>query len=173
MNDTVGSEGISLPYEWTVRLGDQYPGKRVPVLVAAFVGGSMGVVLLQAWWAFFLGFGAVILSAAELFLPQYFCIDNDGAHVRMGVSRSTLAWADVKRAMLDEDILHLSPLTKPSRLDAFRGVRLRFSGNQERLLVKIAELLDEHGCVVDRRSDPGGTGSADREALERDHQEGS
>lgn len=151
------SEAVGLPYEWEYRMGEKHPEKRYPVFVIAFVAGVFGYVVMRNPLAFLVGFGAVMLSTMELFLPMKFRIDEAEAHSSLGLSRSVIRWENVKRAWVIDGVVYLSPLTKPSRMDAFRGVRLRTSGNGEGLLVKIAALLTDHGCPLERKTDPGGT----------------
>jgi hypothetical protein len=45
------------------------------------------------------------------------------------VTRLFIAWPDVRRATRGADGIFLSPFSRPSRLDNFRGVRLRFGAD--------------------------------------------
>ncbi len=150
-----------LPIEWSVHYGKLHPEKRFPVLLAAVVAGVLGLVLLKSIVASLLAIGVVVFSTAEIFLPWRYRLDSEQSEVRIGLSRTVLLWKDVKRAELRNGVLLLSPLQTASRMDVFRGVRLRFSGNQEQLLVTISELIKNYGCVLDRGIDAGGEGQTD------------
>lgn len=162
-----------LPVEWSVSYGHEHPEKRYPVLAIAGMAGALGYVLMHNWIAAVIGVVAILMSTAELFLPWKYRVDDQGAEVKIGVSRSFQAWSDVKRATYADGLLVLSPLQKATRLDAFRGVKLRISGNQSDLLVKIAELLKTHGCILDRGSDTREEGRTGGEPEPADQKEGS
>jgi hypothetical protein len=71
-------------------------------------------------------------ALSDYLFPITYRLTTHGAHADCGVSRLFVAWADVKRATHGGEGVYLSPLVRPSRLDAFRGVRLRYAhGNDE------------------------------------------
>lgn len=157
-----------LPVEWSVFYGQLHPEKRFPVVVAAVVAFGLGLLILNNLVMAILAVLVVVFSTAELFLPWKFKIDQEGAEVKIGLSRSVMLWKDVKRAILRNDVLLLSPLQTASRMDVFRGVRLRFSGNSDQILVTISQLLKENGCVLDRGTDTGTAGRTDGEDAKSD-----
>lgn len=169
----VNGDQVELPVEWSVNLGHERPRERRVALLVAAGAAIVGIALVQQALAALTGFLVVLGATSELFLSQKFRIDEAGAHVKTGASSSSIAWSDVKRATETEDGLTLFSLEKPSRMDAFRRVQLRFCGNRDQLLVKIASLLNEHGCVVVRRSESGGDGRPGGEALEGDQEAGA
>ena len=134
--------------EWTVDLSQELKPKRLVVVVAILAVAvvatfGMGQPLLAV-----VGVIAVFASSAEVFLPLKFRLDEQGAHRKVGLSNSLIAWKDVKRVVENEGGIHLSPFAAPHRLDAFRGVYLRTSSNRGVVLGKIAELRDKYGCDV-------------------------
>jgi hypothetical protein len=60
----------------------------------------------------------------------------------------------------------LSPLEKPSRLDAFRGVYLRLASNEGLVSAKIRALVPSHAHFLGTGTDGGGEGSDDRKDVE-------
>jgi hypothetical protein len=88
----------------------------------------------------------MLLSATLEFLaPGDYRLSERGAVSRCGPNRFELAWRDVRRALLYHDGVRLSPLGRASRLDAFRGVYLRFAqdgqaGDRESVLASLASL---------------------------------
>lgn len=108
-----------------------------------FIGGILGAVV---------GVVVMVASTAELFMPVTYQLNNEEARSHCGFNVTAIRWENVKRLIDTPDGVRLSPLEKNSRLDAFRGVYLRFSGNQDEVLGKIAELIDEYGSDVDREA---------------------
>lgn len=152
------AEVEGLPLLWTVDLGKDNP-KRYAVLVAACVAGLIGLNLFNSLLLGVVGFAAIVLGVSEVFFPLKYRIDEKGISVRCGISVTALEWASVKRIINLQDSLRVSPLEKPSRLDPFRGVLVRFSSNEEIVRGKIQELTDRHGLPVGYRDDrPGGAG---------------
>lgn len=150
---------------WSVDLGREYPEKRRVVLIAAAIGGLVGALWLRAPLAFPVGFAAVVLGNAELVLPIQYRLDSQGVRRKIGLSDSEMAWDEVKRLIPFENGVRLSPFRKSSRLDAFRGIPLRFSSNQDAVLAKIRALTELDGRTLDGKPDPGGresTGGEDR-----------
>ena len=77
----------------------------------------------------FLPVVALTGALAEYLFPVTYQITSRGAHKKCWTTQLFIAWADVKRAGVGADGIGLSPLSRPSRLDDFRGVRLGF-GNE-------------------------------------------
>ena len=124
---------------WEVRLGDGAGGKRfVVAAVATFVG--VGATALSLNWITGLVAVAVIFaSTTELFLPIRYSLDRNGATSRCGMSVNQIEWERVQRMIETDDGIKLSPFSAPSRLEAFRGVYLRFAGNRDEILAKLRE----------------------------------
>ncbi|MBA4292511.1 hypothetical protein C0431_06030 [bacterium] len=138
--------------EWTVELGKQLAQKRIPVAIAGLVAAGFGTVFIGAFGAM-LGIAVVFLSTAELWMPMRFRLTSEEASARVGLSVTAIRWENVKRVLETDQGVTLSPLEKSSRLDAFRGVYLRFSSNRSEVLAKIAELTERNGSDLDREAD--------------------
>lgn len=140
--------------EWSVPVSDHLRSKRFPVVVALLVGAAFGFYLI-GWFGALVGGLAIYASTAEIWLPAKFRITDMEASARIGLSQSVIRWENVVRLIDTENGVRLSPLQKSSRLDAFRGVYLRFSGNRDAVLGKIAELTKTNGSIVDGEADSG------------------
>lgn len=132
--------------DWEVNMGQEQPSKRIACFGFALFAGLAGQILFRSPLLAVIGFVAIIASTAEYFFPLKYRLDENGASVRLGISPTIIRWDEVKRLIPLPDGIRLSPLEKPSRLDNFRGVYLRFSGNEEAVLAKIRALWqsDEH-----------------------------
>lgn len=99
----------------------------VPLVAGAYA------LALGSWWLAFphpvtllLPTVALTGALAEYLFPVTYRLTARGAHADCGLSRLLLEWKDVRRATHGTDGVYLSPLARPSRLDSFRGVRLRY-----------------------------------------------
>lgn len=110
------------------------------VLGFAAVAGYCGAAIFAHPLLGVLGFLVIVASTAEMFVPLKYKLDERGASVRCGISVTALEWSAVKRVVELSDGVCLSPLPKSSRLDAFRGVHLRFAGNEDEVRDTIRQL---------------------------------
>ncbi|MCH8979386.1 MAG: hypothetical protein IH945_09130 [Armatimonadetes bacterium] len=150
--------------EWTLRLDPETPRRRYTVLAIALMAGAAGLVLFDSPLLSIIAVAAIVLSAAELFFPVKYRLDAQGARATCGLSVTAVAWSDVKRVLPMRDGLRLSPLEKPSRLEEFRGVYLRFSDNEEEVSGKIRSFWHGDASTLDRGTDRAGDGGPSDQA---------
>lgn len=93
-----------------------------------------GIAFAFWWLAFpyplglFLPVVALTGAMAEYLFPVDYKLTNQRAYCSCGPAiKLELAWSDIRRATVGKDGIYLSTLKIPSRLDSFRGIRLRFS----------------------------------------------
>jgi hypothetical protein len=126
--------------EWRVHLAAQAPGRRAVVLVV--IGLASG---LAGWlWGSplpALGVGFALLNAvAEFLFPVHYHLTKDKAEMRCFLSRRVIAWSDVQRVYRLRDGVKLSPLERPGRREAFRGLFLRFAGNEDAVMAWVSSV---------------------------------
>ncbi len=158
---------------WERQLGQENPQKRAVCAAACIMAGVIGFLLTSNVLVGGLGCVAIFASTAEMFLPARYVLNPKGASVRLGLSTTEIEWSSVKRLLPLSGGIRLSPLEKSSRLDDFRGVLLRFSGNEEAVLAKIAEFWQKNEDGLVGPHDGGGGEGIDRESGRRDSEEGS
>ena len=101
----------------------------------------VGVTLLFAFCAVWLMFhnplpavvavALLIGASSEYLFPIRYPLTSEGVHADALTSRLALKWKEAKRLIPDPMGIVISPLSAPSRLDAFRGVLLRFAPDGE------------------------------------------
>jgi hypothetical protein len=107
---------------WSVHLARRQPRKTAWLLaMIGFAAVAAGV-----------GFGSVVLgllagvllvaSVADYLFPVRYTMDSDGVSARGLWQRRHMKWRQVRRVIRDEAGVKLSPLPRPSRLDAYRGI---------------------------------------------------
>jgi hypothetical protein len=108
--------------------------------VAVFVGASalVGFAFGDLWYGLV---AAVLLAAASgrFFLPTRFELDATGVGVRFCGQTRQMGWSRVGRIIVQEAGVFVSPFAKPSRLDSFRGVFLRFTGNADEVVTFVRD----------------------------------
>jgi hypothetical protein len=140
--------------EWEVRLSESNRARQPVLVIVAVLAGLIGWQMLSSPLAGVIASAVIFMSTAEVFLPLKYRIDEKGARVRCGISTTAILWEDVKRLLDMPDGIRLSPLETPSRLDAFRGVHLRFGSRRDEVLGKIDEFWRTDGREVAREAGP-------------------
>lgn len=118
---------------WTIHLARQRPRKLIGTVACLLLAcaaaysviGPLGSVAVAAMMA-----GAL----AEFWFPVTYEITSEGATCRMLHKSAQIKWIAVRRCYLDSGGVKLSPLNSGSKLEAFRGVYLRFNGNDEQVI---------------------------------------
>ena len=161
------------PLKWDVRLSEGEPWKRTVVWIVAVVAATLGWAIMRSPLFAVIGAGAVLGSTAEYWMPIRNRIDALGAHVRVGMSTTSMDWESVKRIVLADEGVKLSPLEKSGGMSAFRGVFLRFGTHREEILDRLSVYLEKDVRSVAERVDGGGIRGADPESSEGDSETSS
>jgi hypothetical protein len=70
-------------------------------------------------------------AAGEYLFPIAYQITEEGIFANTLAGRNGLPWKEARRCWRERGGLVITPLAKPSRLDAFRGVLVRFAPDGE------------------------------------------
>lgn len=120
---------------WPLR--DDFP--RSLALVAIILATSIGVGVsfgppaLGIVW-----FVALTLSLFRYLAPTRYVLDEQGILVTLAGRARFRPWSDFRAFYPHKDGVHLSPFPRPSPLDPFRGVYVRFAGNADEVRAFIA-----------------------------------
>ena len=118
--------------QWTVHLWRQAPARGLAVAAVAALTAAMG------WWSFqsplFVLLGPVLVctATAEFLFPAHYRLTARHAFAAYGAARLEIEWDRVNRVLISEECVRLSPFGRPNRLEAFRGVQLRFCDAETR-----------------------------------------
>lgn len=146
---------------WEYRAWERDPKRRVVAVVAALAAALIGFVVMHHVLFSIIGVTVIVVSTAELYFPVKYTLNENGAKQKCGFSVSEITWDKVARLEERADGVRLSPFDKPHRLDAFRGLFLRYSGNKDAILDKIAELWKTHEQVLGNETHSGAGGGID------------
>lgn len=127
---------------WKVHLLREQPKKLLLVIPVAalclvasrmFFGNvSLGIIALLL----------VIASLAEYVFPIRYQLDEQGAQVRTLTGSARIEWRRVKKYYLDDGGIKLSPLSRQTRLEAYRGVYLRFGDRKHEVIEVVKGIRD-------------------------------
>lgn len=127
---------------WQVHLLREEPAKAF--LIAPFVAISLFVCYIIFHSPLFLAVTLFLFmsSLSEFLFPIRYTIDSRGALSRTLFGRNYIEWERVQKYYLDDHGIKLSPLRRQGRLEAFRGVYLRFGGHREQVIEAVRRLRD-------------------------------
>ena len=94
------------------------------------------IVFLTTNSLFFLLLSIIFLlgSLSTFFLPTTYELSEDGIKVKFFFNTRQTEWGKYRSFYVDKNGVLLSPFEKPSRLENFRGIYLRFNQNKEEVI---------------------------------------
>jgi len=110
--------------------------KRNTLLVILFLILTPGIIFVSTNSLFFLFLSFVILigSLSSFFLPTTYELSEDRIKVRFFLNTKEMEWKKYRSFYVDKNGVLLSPFEKPSRLENFRGLYIRFNQNKDQVL---------------------------------------
>lgn len=73
-------------------------------------------------------------SLSSFFLPTRYELDDDKVKIRYLLSMRERKWGMFRSYYVDKNGVLLSPFERPSRLENFRGLYIRFDNNQDQVV---------------------------------------
>jgi hypothetical protein len=110
---------------WSVQPWRKAPQKLIVLVGFAVLCAGFGILIFRNVLFGVAGFAIILGSTAEFWMGTSFRLDAKGATSRTGLSVTSMEWEAVRRVDMGSNLVKLSPLDEASRLDEFRGVRLR------------------------------------------------
>ncbi len=112
-------------------------------IIAIAVPVAVWVIVLVFWglWWFVISLILVGGSILPYFLPTKYMLSEKGISVRSFFTRQNKKWGDYKSFSIDTHGVFLSPFNKPSRLENFRGIYLRFHKNRDEVVAFVKRMI--------------------------------
>ncbi len=82
-------------------------------------------------------------SLSSFYIPTRYAMNQDGVEIRSLSGVKTYNWSRFRSCCPDSNGVFLSPFVKPSRLENFRGVYLRFSDNREEVINFVQAMISK------------------------------
>ena len=117
------------------------------ILVVVFLFVIWYVVYLSTQNIILLALSVVIMlgSLSTFFLPTRYELDDDKVKIIYLLSTRERKWDTFRSYYVDKNGVLLSPFERPSRLENFRGLYIRFSQNKEQVVDFVkARIVKKH-----------------------------
>ncbi len=134
--------------QWTTHPAADRPV--VTILVSLLLMALVFIVYLLTFSAIFTIGAAVILwgSLTQYFLKTSFAFTEQQVRVKYVINKIEKSWSQYRSYYIDRNGILLSPFVRPSRLENFRGLYVRFAGNRDEVVrivkdkIKMIEDID-------------------------------
>lgn len=127
MNTEYTGKESSCLLEWRVHLLQIAPG-RMPLLILAIGVAAVCIWLMfRSWLPSIAAIMLLVGATREYLFPLTYRITSEGVFVQGMLIQSAITWEALRRLLPDANGVILTPLADASRLDAFRGVCVRFA----------------------------------------------
>jgi hypothetical protein len=123
--------------EWTVHLGRRHPGRAVAVAAVVLLASLLAQVVFRSPLGFWMTAALLLGATAEFLFPVRYRLTPTFAEARGVLFWRRIEWKEVKRLLVGNREIKLSPLKHPSPREAFRGVVLRCEEDQDGLLAAV------------------------------------
>ncbi len=117
--------------------------KRNTLLVTLFLVLAPTIVFFSTQSLFFLLLSFLILlgSLSSFFLPTSYELSQEKIRVKFFFNTKEMEWKKYRSFYVDKNGILLSPFEKPSRLENFRGMYIRFNQNKEEVVNFLKERI--------------------------------
>ncbi|MBU1625898.1 hypothetical protein KKB18_00860 [bacterium] len=109
---------------------------KISVIVIAIIAFICSIVYISFGGIFWvvLSFVFLFVSLSSFFFPTTFFLDEKEVKVKRVFSTIKRSWDRFKGFYWDKNGVQLTPFTYPSRLDAYRGLFLKFGNNKDEVI---------------------------------------
>ena len=116
---------------WRVHLVLRAPHRLPTVIMVLFLGAGCVWMMFRQFLPVLAALALLIGSCSDFLFPIRYRLNAEGLWAEGLTSRMHLGWKEARRCVLEPRAVTVTPLPTPSRLDAFRGVTLRFAPSGE------------------------------------------
>ncbi len=116
------------------------------LLVIFFIILAPAVVYFSTRSIFFLVLSLIFLlgSLSTFFLPTTYELTQDGIKVKFFFNTRKMEWGKYRSFYVDKNGVLLSTFDKPSRLENFRGLYIRFNQNKDEVVNFIQQRIKNY-----------------------------
>lgn len=132
---------------WKVHLLREEPRKMLLIAPVVSVSLVVGYVFTHSLLLPAVTLFLFMCALSEYLFPVRYQLSETDAAARTLLSRTRVEWDRVRKYYLDDRGIKLSTLGKPGRLEAYRGLYLRFGENREEIIEVVRKIRD--GRAVD------------------------
>lgn len=123
-----------------------HPAKRnmkVTVAVSVLIAVLVVIVYYATFsvWFTILGFLILTGSLAGFYFPSHYRFTDDEVIVRTTMQTLHKKWSQYRSFYPDKNGVLLSPFARPSRLENFRGIYIKFWDNKDKVMAIVREKI--------------------------------
>jgi hypothetical protein len=117
---------------------------RITVLASVFIIVCIILVWLISYSLFMTGLAVLILfgSLAGFYFPTRYYFYDDHLIVKTTIQTLRKEWSQYRSYYADKNGVLLSPFGRPTRLENFRGLYIKFAGNREKVMEIVESRID-------------------------------
>jgi len=116
------------------------PKNALLIAVVALAAFAVQELTASAGWAL-ISAALLTLGVHDYLLPTTFTLNADSVRSASPIFRRNKPWSGLKSYQADRHGVLLSPFPHRSRLEAYRGLYVRFAGNRESVLAFVRRKL--------------------------------
>lgn len=133
------SEGIIL--DWICHPAKR--NKKVTVAVSVFIAILVAVVYYATFsiWFTILGFLILTGSLAGFYFPSHYQFTESKIIIKTTMQTLEKKWSQYRSYYSDKNGVLLSPFGRPSRLENFRGVYIKFWNNKDEVMAIVKDKI--------------------------------
>jgi hypothetical protein len=149
-----GSDGVvpaELTLAWKVHLLREEPSRVLLIAPVVLASLLVSYIIFHSLLSPAVALLLFTCALSDYVFPVRYEITDRGASARTLTGRASVTWDRVKKYYLDDRGIKLSTLGRPGRLEAYRGVYLRFGGNRDEVIRAVRRMRD--AARSDDRSD--------------------
>jgi len=117
---------------------------RITVLTTVFIIICLVLVWLISYSYLLTGLGVLILfgSLGGFYFPTRYYFYDDHLIVKTTIQTLRKEWSQYRSYYPDKNGVLLSPFARPTRLENFRGLYIKFAGNRDRVMEIVGDKID-------------------------------
>jgi len=122
--------------------------KKVTLAVSVFIVILVIVVYYATYsvWFTILGFLILTGSLAGFYFPSHYRFTDDKIYIKTTMQTLEKKWSQYRSYYPDKNGVLLSPFARPSRLENFRGIYIKFWNNKDEVLAVVGDKIKRDGA---------------------------
>lgn len=147
-----GKEQREITLQWTVFPLAESRAKALIAILTPPLAMLAIYLIMRSWlWA---GLGFLLLFSSEFpfFLKSRYSFDRQGVTMKRGGVTIFRRWEQINSYYPDKNGVLLSPFTRPTWLENFRGIYLQYGRHREEVMKSLEERLKSKGNTQDKEA---------------------
>jgi len=129
--------------EWVLHSLAENWKKSIGLILFLFLIWVSIYLMFQSFFYVILSIVVLLCSLSSFLLPVRYAFYSDRVTIHYFLGKRSKTWQSFRNYYVDKNGVLLSPFPQPSRLDAFRGIYIRFGNNQREIIDYIKQKLQK------------------------------